>query len=68
MSETIHDFDALVQLLYACVDQSNGFQPFLKRMAEILNCCTGAMAVVDTIPIQVRQAWVSGYPEGVLNY
>lgn len=59
--------DRLVTSLYSCVDDSNGFEPFLHCIKEELNLASCSLAAIQRAPrMKGLYGWAVGYPPGVI--
>jgi hypothetical protein len=60
-------FDRLVTSLYGCVDNNEGFEPFLACIREELGLTSCCLAVIQKEPqLKGLYGWALGYPPGVV--
>lgn len=60
-------FDRLVTSLYGCVENRQGFEPFLQCIREELNLASCSLAVIQKEPqLKGLYGWALGYPPGVV--
>jgi len=60
-------FDRLVTSLYGCVENNQGFDPFLRCLREELTLASCSLAVIQKEPeLKGLYGWALGYPPGVV--
>ena len=62
--QQLQAYNRLVGTLYACLHDSQGFQPFFDAFQAHFNALQGGILGVSDNPQRLVYGWTFGYPEG----
>ena len=62
--EELHRYNELVNTLYRCLHENNGFTPFFEAFQTHFKALQGGIMGITSNPQRLRYGWTFGYPEG----
>jgi len=63
----LQTLDALLHHLYGCINDGDGFDPFLNSLCDYINVFSSALVCIDPIKKKGYFGWSTGYPPGLIT-